>query len=374
MGDPSLLTWIVLGGFALLGVVCLLAWSAGRGVEKRPVATTAAPAISARPPPAPSPPPPPAVPSTAPSAKVDTRPDEWTPIRISYEEDEELDPTKVGGEKTTRMVVQPPTAPILFDEDAALEEPTRAGAIILVSATAQTDRGQKRKRNEDSLLANDDHSLYVVADGMGGYYGGDVASALMVQTIAEAFQSGRFDGPPHANIPRRASELARAIQMGNAAILSAAEKDPTYEGMGTTVCAARFSPNKQRLYLGHVGDSRCYRIRQGAITPMTSDHTVGRELGIRGPEAKHLSRAAGIWPTVTIDIVIAKPLPGDLYLLCSDGLTKMLSDEDIARLVAETPEPAAAVERLVEAANARGGKDNITVILVRVNDPSRLAV
>jgi protein phosphatase len=234
--------------------------------------------------------------------------------KIEYEEDVDVDPTLVGakgGAKPTERKstpasaediqtrdlyddddsapasVQAPAVPIVYDKDAADDEPTHAGALIVTSGAAQTDPGLRRKRNEDSLLVSEELSLYVVADGMGGYAGGELASNLAVTTIRDAFGSATFAGEPHDNLPRRASELVRAIQMANAAIFTKAKTDPKLTGMGTTTVAARFSPNKQRLYVGHVGDSRVYRFRAGSLQQVTADHTMkesgdGRGASTRG--------------------------------------------------------------------------------------------
>lgn len=289
--------------------------------------------------------------------------------KMEYEEDEEIDPTKVGAAPGARRpVYQPPVQRIVYDEDAEADEPTRAESLFLVSATAQTDTGLRRKRNEDSVLVLESAGLFVVADGMGGYRGGELASQLAVKTIGDAFRSRTFEGEPHDTVPVQASELARAIQMANAAILETANQKRELEGMGTTLCAARFSANKKRVYIGHVGDSRCYRLRDGVLKQMTADHTMA-DHGVKGPEAAHLSRAVGIWPTVPIDIIMAVPLAGDVYLLCSDGLTKMLKDDVIATVLRGEEDLKAAVERLILFANSRGGKDNITVVLVRVVPP-----
>jgi PPM family protein phosphatase len=285
---------------------------------------------------------------------------------LEYEEDEDVDPTRVGATKA-RTPLQAPTKRILYDEDAENDEPTHPGALILVTATAQTDKGLRRKRNEDNLLVMADEGVFVVADGMGGYRGGEIASELAVKNIEEAFKSKSFPGEPHDAIPARASELARAVQIANEAILDRATENKELEGMGTTVVAARFSPNKQRLYVAHVGDSRMYRLREGKLRQMTSDHTM-KDLGVTGAGAAHLSRAVGVWPTVPVDILLGKPLHGDVYLLCSDGLNKMIDDHAIAKILAADTTPATMVEELVTTANARGGKDNITVILVRVYD------
>ncbi|MBK8257417.1 MAG: serine/threonine-protein phosphatase [Polyangiaceae bacterium] len=262
--------------------------------------------------------------------------------------------------------------PIIYDEEAAEDEPTRATAVILVAAVGQTDRGQKRKINEDRYLALDEHNLYVVADGMGGHAGGEVASQTAVDTIQAAFTEQRFEGEPYPNVPRRGSELAQAIQMANRAIHERAKREPKLHGMGTTIVSARFTPGKERVYIGHVGDSRCYRFRSGQLTQITTDHTMGA-VGMTGPFADHLSRAVGIAPAVKVDLVIAKPRHEDVFLLCSDGLSKMVKDDAISEILGANPDPAEAVKALVQRANERGGRDNITVILVVVKDPSGFA-
>ncbi len=255
--------------------------------------------------------------------------------------------------------------PILFDEEAGADEPTGPVALFLLSAAAQTDTGKVRKRNEDSFLVRDDVSLYVVADGMGGYAGGDVASQLAAQTVEQAFATREFGPARWPGLPRRAWELAGAIDAANTAVYAKAKEEPRLSGMGTTLVAARFSAKKQRLYLGHVGDSRCYRVRGGRLLPMTQDHTLA-SVGVGGPAAGRLVRGIGIQRHVEIDLVLAKPMPGDLYLLCSDGLTKMVPEDGIAALLQAERDLPRAAERLVAMAIEHGGKDNVTVVLVRV--------
>jgi protein phosphatase len=339
-------------------------------VEERAAATTpAAATVAAAVPRAASAPSVPTAPASASGAASAPASAPELP-KIGYEEDADVEPTLVGAREQKRPSYSAPTQKIVYDDDAADDEPTHAGELILVTATAQTDKGIRRKRNEDSLLASEDEGIFVVADGMGGYRGGEIASQLAVTTIERAFMTKHFDGPEHDSIPRRASELARAIQMANEAIFEKASGDNQLEGMGTTICAARFSKNKQRVYIGHVGDSRVYLFRDSKLRQMTSDHTM-KELGVSGEGAAHLSRAVGVWPVVPIDIVLGKPQPGDVYLLCSDGLSKMVDDESIERVLRESATPAASAEALVKLANERGGKDNVTVIVVRVDDPVR---
>jgi protein phosphatase len=266
-------------------------------------------------------------------------------------------------------VQAPEAVPIIYDNDAALDEPTRISALILVSAAGQTDLGQRRKKNEDSYLVLEDHNLFVVADGMGGHAGGEVASKIAVDTIGAAFNQTQFKGERYPNVPRRGSDLALAIQMANEAIFERAKAEPELNGMGTTVVSARFSPNKQRLYVGHVGDSRCYRLRDQELRQVTTDHTMG-SLGVTGPLAERLERAVGIAPAVKVDIIIARPLPNDIYLLCSDGLSKMVSDAAMRDILIAEKDLNKAAAALIATANAKGGRDNITVILIQVKSPA----
>jgi serine/threonine protein phosphatase PrpC len=266
----------------------------------------------------------------------------------------------------------PSAIPIVYDAEASVDEPTRISPLILVSAAAQTDQGRRRRRNEDSLLVLEDHHLFVVADGMGGHAGGDVASKMAVEAIGNAFTRAAFAGDPYPDVPRRGAELALAIQMANKAIYDHAKANAAYQGMGTTVVSARFSPNKQRVYFGHVGDSRCYRLRGKQLTQITTDHTMAAQ-GVTGPLASHLNRAVGVNPAVKVDLIIARPSPDDVYLLCTDGLSKMVPDDQIQAIMNEEGDLEKVVHNLVERANARGGRDNITVILVQVKDPKGLA-
>ena len=265
----------------------------------------------------------------------------------------------------------PEAVPIVYDDDAALDEPTMIDALILVSASGQTDTGQRRKKNEDSYLILDTHGLFIVADGMGGHAGGEIASQIAVDVIGAAFKDARFTGERYANVPRRGSELALAVQVANETIYARAKAEPDLTGMGTTVVAARFSPNKQRLYIGHVGDSRCYRLRDGELRQVTTDHTMGAS-GITGPLADRLERAVGIAPAVKVDVIIGRPRPDDLYLLCSDGLSKMVSLERMREILLADKDLDKSSASLVAEANEVGGRDNITVILVQVKSPAAL--
>jgi serine/threonine protein phosphatase PrpC len=137
--------------------------------------------------------------------------------------------------------------------------------------------------------------------------------------------------------------------------------------MGTTVVSAYFSANNQRVYIAHVGDSRCYRLRSQKLTQLTSDHTLGAA-GIAGSTSNLLSRAIGVEPNVEVDVQVESPRPGDVYLLCSDGLSRMVAAPEIEATLLSTPDLDAATKTLTDLANRGGGRDNITVILVRVDD------
>lgn len=253
------------------------------------------------------------------------------------------------------------------------EEPTGPNALILVTAVGLTNPGLKRKHNEDAYATLENHHLFVIADGMGRHAAGEIASQLCVDAITEAFNSGSFGPPMEPNLPRRAARLRGAIQLANTRILSAAKENDAYAGMGTTVVSAYFSPNNQRVYIGHVGDSRCYRLRGDKLTQLTTDHTLGAA-GIVGKSAAVLSRAVGIEENVEVDVTMESPLPGDIYLLCSDGLSRMVGDEDIKATLEREKDLQNATKVLIEKANALGGRDNITTILVRVDDAKTAAI
>jgi protein phosphatase len=247
------------------------------------------------------------------------------------------------------------------------EEPTGPTALILVTAVGRTDPGLKRKHNEDAYAILEDHHLFVIADGMGRHAAGEVASQLCVEAISDAFRTGDFGPQREPPLPRRASRLRSSILLANDRILTAANENDAYNGMGTTVVAAYFSQNNQRVYIAHVGDSRCYRLRGGKLVQLTTDHTLGAA-GIKGMSASVLSRAVGIEESVEVDVNMESPLPGDVYLLCSDGLSRMVSNEEIQATLESASALEDATKVLIDKANQGGGRDNITAILVRVDD------
>ena len=259
-----------------------------------------------------------------------------------------------------------PAVAIAVDQTALQDEAAQGVPLFQVDAVGRTDRGKKRRHNEDSILVRTEQGLCVVADGMGGERGGALASRLAVETIAETLENRTFAEKVHATLPLAAGEVARAIQRACARIREAAKRDPTLARMGTTVVAARFLPDKGRVYIGHVGDSRCYRFREGMLEQITSDHTMA-SLGVAGEGGQFLSRAVGPRSTVLTDVLVGKPRIGDVYLLCSDGLTKAVPDDlirDVLDICWELPH---AADRLVDMANRRGGPDNVSVVLARVS-------
>lgn len=234
----------------------------------------------------------------------------------------------------------------------------------------RTHKGRVRKLNEDSVYIERDESLLaklgellVVADGMGGHQSGEVASEQAIESIRDVYYQQALKHPGKG--------LKKAIEEANRVIFARAKNEDRF-GMGTTVVAA--VRVKEELYIAHVGDSRLYLVRTGEIRPMTRDHSLVAEqieAGILTPEQakRHpyrniISRAVGTSPEVEVELATPqfKLEDGDILILCSDGLTEHVSDEEILEIV-ETQSPAAASEALVEAANAGGGRDNISVIV-----------
>lgn len=238
---------------------------------------------------------------------------------------------------------------------------------------ALSDTGQKRPGNEDRVLARDDLGLLVVADGMGGHEGGEVASEIAVVVIERAVRrriAAAHDPGPDDPMIVAGAVMARAVQAASRCIHRRSLREPDLRGMGTTAVAALLFG--EQAVVANVGDSRCYRIREDRILRLTEDHSVVEDfvrLGVLEPEEarKHpmrnvLSRAIGQDERPEVDVTFAPVRPGDRLVLCSDGLTNFVEDEEIRGIAAEGPLEDAA-RQLVALANARGGDDNITVAL-----------
>ena len=255
----------------------------------------------------------------------------------------------------------------------ALSTIPESGAVKSWEYEALTDPGRVRANNEDAIAVDPALGLAVLADGMGGYNGGEVASGMAIALLRASF--GLWLAHAGSQAPVRSVRLA--LQVGtdeaNSAILEAGSANPDLQGMGTTLVLAVFNP--ERIVVGHIGDSRCYRLRDGHLDQLTRDHSLMQDqldAGLITPEQAALSphrnlvtRALGIERAVDLEITEYPVLPDDVYLLCSDGLSEMVRDADILQILLQ---PHALIEKaalLVAAANDNGGRDNISVVLAR---------
>lgn len=249
-----------------------------------------------------------------------------------------------------------------------------------MTSVSVSDVGRKRKSNEDSYYASDEQALYVVADGMGGHAAGEVASHTAVQTIEEFIKLTSTDQEitwPFGldeTLSLSGNRLKTAIRYANRRLLDATRERSDYEGMATTVVAVL--GEGRRANIAHVGDSRVYLIREGALTRLTSDHSWVNEQVLSGlidleqarthPLRNVVTRALGGKEDLQVDLQVLELVDGDLLLLCSDGLTSMISDEEILGILqASGDDMQEASRELIAAANRSGGEDNITAVLIR---------
>ncbi len=249
-----------------------------------------------------------------------------------------------------------------------------------VDIGARTDVGRVRNNNEDSYRLEPALNLFVVSDGMGGEAHGEVASALAVATVAshclEAANnvSAPSFAEPRPSLSEKTNRLASAVQLANRKIHEAALSNPRHRGMGATLLATWL--DGRRLSLAHVGDSRAYLLRGGSLEQLTRDHSLVAEQvrrGILTPQQAEVStlqsvliRALGTHEEVEVDADEHLLLEGDVMLLCTDGLTRMVTDPEIASTILTHPSAQAAADRLVALANDYGGEDNVTVVVVRI--------
>jgi len=252
-------------------------------------------------------------------------------------------------------------------------------ATVLEIATA-TDPGMVRSHNEDSIASDADTGLLVLADGMGGYNAGEVASGIATTVLTTELQQLLVQKPPHTIEQASGKAVAERIlreqiAKANTSIYQAAQSQPQYAGMGTTLVVALFYDNK--MAVAHIGDSRLYRLRGEVFEQITKDHSllqeqidsglITKEQASQSANKNLVTRALGIDPAVEAEIHEYNTRVGDIYLLCSDGLCDMVSDEDIGMalqtLGANLP---LCAQHLVQTANDNGGRDNVSVILVRV--------
>ncbi len=239
-----------------------------------------------------------------------------------------------------------------------------------------TDVGRARDNNEDSVVLDEDVGLAVLADGMGGYNAGEVASQMLTSFIKA--ELGRWlkesgTGASAADV-RRAMDIC--VDNANRAIFNAANTNPRYAGMGTTLVLGVF--REEGLLLGHVGDSRAYRLRGGHLSQITRDHSLLQEqldAGLLTPEEAVFSsnknlvtRAVGVEDAVMLELHLHEVQPGDLFLFCSDGLSDMLEDDAVCQLLLNHPSLPEAAQALIDGANDMGGRDNIALVLARAKD------
>jgi PPM family protein phosphatase len=255
---------------------------------------------------------------------------------------------------------------------------------VRIESAGASDIGRVRSNNEDSYRIVAAMNLFVLSDGMGGEAHGEIASAMAVETLIEHCIQGENDpvaavfGETQAGWIPRTKRLASGVHLANKKIFESAEAHPEQSGMGATLTAIWISDG--RLSVAHVGDSRAYLLRAGSLQQLTCDHSLVAEQVRRGilsaAEAEEsemqsvLLRALGALPDVEVDAEDHPLFARDILLLCSDGLTRMVTDPEIAGTLQAEPDPAKAADKLVALANERGGGDNVTVVIVRANTES----
>jgi len=253
----------------------------------------------------------------------------------------------------------------------------------MLESFGRTDVGRRRKLNEDNYLVAPEPNLYAVCDGMGGHNAGEVASQMAIETLASFIERSHKEKEitwPYGldvNLSYDGNRLKTAIKLANKKVFRAADNREEYTGMGTTVVAVLVSGDV--MTVGSAGDSRCYLLRGGQLTQVTKDDSwVSAALGEgilnsdeieRHPLRNVITKAVGAKETIELDVVEQKFQPGDVVIICSDGLHAMISDDEIQRLLTPVPETLEeAAGRLVDAANEAGGKDNVSVVLLRYSE------
>ena len=253
-----------------------------------------------------------------------------------------------------------------------------------VRFAGDTNIGRKREHNEDSIaLPETGERLAIVCDGMGGHASGEVASRLAVELIVDHFtetgkqQTLTWPYKVDRDMRKDVNRMVTGIMLANLEIWERSQREARFKGMGTTCVALYFLDD--HLIIGHVGDSRCYRARGTELTQLTEDHSlindyirmkrVTPEEAENWPHKNVIVRALGMKESVQVDIFTEQPRAGDTYLLCSDGLTGMIKDDQIQHILMTEKDLDRAADRLISAANEEGGVDNISVVLARVEAP-----
>ena len=253
----------------------------------------------------------------------------------------------------------------------------------MIEAFGMSDVGRKREKNEDSILVDNDLSLFMVADGMGGHLGGEYASRITVQTVQEVFR--KLEEDPETTLvadeegaaTNIGERLKYAVRVASMRVFDEASRNEKLSGMGTT--AVGIAVGDGQAYIANVGDSRAYLVRGKEIAQLTEDHSLVSEQikagfiteeGARHHRLKNIiTRSVGFQRDVDADILVRDLEPGDLFLLCSDGLSNLVEDTKMLKIVLKNKDLNKSCQKLVEEANDKGGDDNISVVMVRVIEP-----
>jgi protein phosphatase len=254
------------------------------------------------------------------------------------------------------------------------------------TAAGLSDVGLQREHNEDSFCILAEHRLFVVADGMGGHRAGDIASRMATAEVKAFFNATSVDDhgsewlrEDDSDLDEQQNRLVSAVKLANQRIFQASIRNRSVQGMGTTIVGALFNRGDRKIHIAHVGDSRAYCVRNDALTQLTRDHSLLNDYLLVMPNltavqkerlpSNVITRALGMQDAVAVDLCVERVEPGDVYVLCSDGLTGMVSDERILELVrTSNGDIEWAVKALVAEANQNGGEDNITVVLVQITE------
>ena len=252
----------------------------------------------------------------------------------------------------------------------------------VLRAAGMTDVGQEREHNEDAFGLMREFNLFMVADGMGGHRAGDVASQMAIQAVTDFFHMTEKEDitwPFHfdPNLPFAVNRLVTALQVANNKIFRGSLESNEHQGMGTTAVGIHFVDGHSKCHIAHVGDSRCYRLRHGELKLLTVDHSLINDYLKAAPDLSEeqlaelprnvITRALGMQDAVTVDVQTEPIEVGDCFLLCSDGLNGMLSDDEIRDIIIDRLDDLkGALSSLIALANEKGGEDNITAILAKI--------
>jgi PPM family protein phosphatase len=262
-----------------------------------------------------------------------------------------------------------------------MPETARSVVPLKVVSAGATDIGRVRQHNEDAVLVRPDLSLFLVADGAGGHNAGNVASALAATSVGHYFEATANDPRlaklvDELNLSPAARRLSRAIQMANREIIEIAKTRNNYHGMGTTIAAVSAQPEAGVIHVAHVGDSRVYRVREARIEQLTTDHSLQQDILEQRPDLpdevsaklprKVVTRALGMEEALRVSVRTHQIIPGDKYLICSDGITGALDDDDLSDVLRIVKTPEEGVKLLIDMANEAGAEDNLAAVILMV--------